>query len=41
MPFWIKIVKHATDDLLKEAYIDYKQFTEIEKEAFANYLSKV
>jgi len=37
---WINTVQHSNNELLQEAYKDYIQFTEIEKEAFANYLAK-
>lgn len=37
---WVNTVQNSTDELLVKAFNDYKNFTEIEKEAFANYLSK-
>lgn len=37
---WINAVKQSSDASLKEALKVYIEFTEIEKEAFANYLSK-
>jgi len=37
---WINTVQQSNNGLLQEAYDDYIQFTEIEKEAFSNYLSK-
>ena len=37
---WINAIKESDDKLFKEAIQVYQSFTEIEKEAFSNYLSK-
>ena len=37
---WVNTVQQSDNKLLLEALNDYIQFTEIEKEAFANYLTK-
>ncbi len=37
---WINTVQQSGNELLQEAYNDYLKFTEVEKEAFANYLTK-
>lgn len=37
---WLNTVQQSDNELLQDALHDYIQFTEIEKEAFANYLTK-
>jgi hypothetical protein len=37
---WVKHVKDSNDEILQDAFSCYSSFSEIEKEAFSNYVSK-